>query len=282
MKNIAFLKTDNLYDYILDEDHLEKALQTHSNINFKYISWKNSNTDWSKYDLVIIRTTWDYTKKPEEFKGVLKKIEQSGAKLLNPEVLVVWNMNKIYLRELKEKGVSIIDSLYFDEENFAQQVKLLNTDRFIVKPRIGAGSEGIFFLKSSELMSSFEEHNQKQSYFVQPFLKEIHKGEVSYFFFNGEFSYAIKKTPKSGEFRVQEEYGSTVTVHEPKNEELFEAKKAVFAVNEFNPLYLRVDAVMGEGGSWKLMELEAIEPSMFFRIVPNSAKFFSEAILSRL
>ena len=281
MKKIALLTTENLGDHILDEDRLEKALENYSDVRSEYLPW-SSDANWSDYDMVVIRTTWDYTQKHKEFLKALNKISQSGAKLFNSYELVSWNVDKIYLRTLSEKGVSTVESLYFDEPDFIEKAKSFKSDRFIVKPRIGASSEGINFVNLSELESIQKVHAEKQTHFVQPFIKEIHQGECSYFFFNGEYKYAIRKTPKDGDFRVQEEYGGIITVHEPGEQELKEAKKTVDAVEEFKPLYLRVDAVLTEQGQWKLMELEAIEPSMFFRVVFNSAEDFAKAMLERL
>lgn len=280
MKKIALLTTKDLEDHILDEDRLEKALETYDEVQFEYIPW-SADVDWSTYDMVVIRTTWDYTKKPKEFLKALETIKNSGAKLFNPYSLVSWNIDKIYLKSLLEKGVSVVDSLYFDEEDFLEKAKSFNSDKFILKPRVGASSEGISFASLEELSKLKEIHQEKKTHFLQPFIKEIHQGERSYFYFNGEFSYAIKKTPKEGDFRVQEEYGGIITTHEPEAQELDEAKKAVLAVSEHEPLYLRVDAVVTDEGSWKLMELECIEPSMFFRVVPESASRFASALMQR-
>ena len=281
MKKIAFLTAENLGDHILDEDLLENAMRSYEDVEFEYIPW-DKKTDWASYDHVVIRTTWDYTSRAKKFLEVLESIENSGAKLYNPYSLVKWNHDKIYLRDLASKGVSIVDSLYFDEENFNEKVKGLGAERFVVKPRIGASSIGISFASPQELISSKSKYEKGLKYFAQPFLHEIHQGERSYFYFNNQFSYAIKKTPKEGDFRVQEEYGGVITIHKPKEEELSEAGRAVASVAEHNPLYLRVDAVVTDNGEWKLMELECIEPSMFFRVVPESASRFAKEIMRRI
>ena len=281
MKKIAFLTTKDLGNYILDEDCLENALKAYDKIYAKYVPW-SEDINWSDFDMVVIRTTWDYTENLKKFLKVLENIKNSGAKLFNPYSLICWNSDKIYLRALSEKGVSVVESLYFSEENFLEQAENFKSEKFILKPRVGAGSKGISFVSLDELTRLKKNHQKTKTHFVQPFIKEIHQGERSYFYFNGEFSYAIKKTPKKGDFRVQEEYGGIITIHEANAQELEEAKKAVESVKEHDPLYLRVDAVITEKNEWKLMELEAIEPSMFFRVVSEGAELFASALMERL
>jgi glutathione synthase/RimK-type ligase-like ATP-grasp enzyme len=281
MKKIAFLTTKDLDGHILDEDHLEKAIQTYDEVEGEYVPW-SADVDWSSFEMAVIRTTWDYTKKTKAFLESLEKICESGCKLQNPYDLVVWNTDKVYLRDLSQKGVSVVESLYFDEDDFLERAKSFNCDKFIVKPRIGASSEGISFSSYEDLKALKEKHKGLNTHFLQPFIEEIHSGERSYFYFNGEFKYAIKKTPKEGDFRVQEEYGGIITVHSPDTEELKEAEKAVLSVKEHDPLYLRVDAVVTKSGQWKLMELEAIEPSMFFRVVDGAAESFAASIVARI
>jgi len=278
MKSIALLTAKNLDAHVVDESYLEKALMAYDNIKTEFVVWDDDSIDWSKYDIAIIRTTWDYTQKADKFLSVLNKINESGLTLFNPYLLISWNINKIYLKDLKSRGVPIVESFYFDEDSFEELVKQTKAQKFVIKPRVGASAEGIKIVDKDELIAFKNSNLSIDQFFAQPYLEEIHEGEISYFFFNNEFEYAIKKTPKKGDFRVQEEHGGVITEHQPTKAELFEAKKAIEAVKDFKPLYLRVDAVQTKN-SWLLMELEAIEPSMFFRVVKESANKFAKAII---
>src|SRR5690606_17586137 len=110
---------------------------------------------------------------------------------------------------------------------------------------------------------------------VQPFIREITSlGEVSLHYFNGELSHTIRKTPKAGDFRVQEEFGGLIeSIPAPEGTE--DIAKAAMAVIPEKPLYARVDLV-SDGQKWMLIELELIEPALYFRTDKNSpARFVS-------
>lgn len=286
MKKIALLTSKNLEGYVVDEDCFVEEFKSSNEAKVEYRVWNDPAVNWSEYDLVVIRTTWDYAYQPTEFLKTLKKIESSCATLLNESKVVEWNIEKSYLKKLEQKGVSVIKSLFFLEEveDFHEKLNEWGCEKFVLKPVVGAGSDKIKVFNIHELLEWFQKSKKENlsKYFVQPFLSEVFDGETSYFFFNGEFKYAVKKTPKSGEFRVQEEFGGLIQQHTPHSEELEHAKKVLSALPfEKAPLYARVDALSTQNSkTWKLMELELIEPSMFFRVVQNSVKLFKESLLS--
>jgi hypothetical protein len=120
-----------------------------------------------------------------------------------------------------------------------------------------------------------------REYMVQPFVNEIiDPGETSIFFFNGRYSHSILKRPKHGDFRVQEEHGGWITEADPPRD-LVETCGAITRLFEPEPLYARVDIVR-TGELFVLMELELIEPALYFRIVPGTADRFADALATRL
>jgi len=283
MKKIALLTSSNTDEHVMHESLLEESLNAYPDLKHQTLNWDDDSINWSEFSAVIVRTTWDYTKRPEEFLRVLKKISETGALLLNSYDLLKWNMNKIYLRDLSKKGVSIIESLFFDEEDFNKQAESFVCEQFIVKPRVGASAEGQEFVTLDRLIEMNESKKYQGSHFAQPFIEDIKtEGECSYFFFNNKFVYAIKKVPKAGDFRVQEEFGGRLSAFTPDEEELKEAYKTADAVKNFSPLYLRVDALKTKAKEWKLMELEAIEPSMYFGHFAEASNMFSKALISRV
>ena len=283
MKKIALLTSRNTDEHVMHESLLEESLKAYPDVQYQTLNWDDESINWSDFSAAVVRTTWDYTKRPEEFLTVLKKINDSNTLLLNSYDFLKWNMNKIYLRDLSKKGVSIIDSLFFDEKDFNEKAQSLICEQFIVKPRVGASAEGQEFVDLNKLIKMNESKNYQGSHFVQPFIEDIKtEGECSYFFFNNEFVYAIKKIPKDGDFRVQEEFGGKLSFFTPDAEELKEAYKTADAVRNYSPLYLRVDAVKTKAKEWKLMELEAIEPSMYFGHYANGSNMFAKALISRI
>lgn len=285
MKKIAFLTSKDLTGYITDEESLKDQFKSHEDFQIDYVVWNDEHVDWKVYDLAVIRTTWDYTNQLNSFLRTLKKIETSGVKLLNAFKVVEWNIKKSYLKELALNGVSVIESVFLEDglSDSLKRINLWNCEKFVVKPIVGAGADKIKVFKKKELQEWFESQNEKTSidFFIQPFMPEVFEGETSYFFFNGEFKYAVTKTPKSGDFRVQEEFGGSINPHCPSEYELGFAKKVISSLPfEKDLLYTRVDALnMSDAKNWKLMEVELIEPSMYFSRVKNSAKLFKAAIL---
>lgn len=119
---------------------------------------------------------------------------------------------------------------------------------------------------------------------VQPFVSEIlNNGEYSLFYFNGEYSHAILKTPKQDNFRVQEEYGGRLTSVQPDQTLVDAANKCIQAIGNLQtmPLYARLDLVKFTTG-YCIMEAELIEHSLYFNMDETSLKSFAHAVLARL
>jgi glutathione synthase/RimK-type ligase-like ATP-grasp enzyme len=121
---------------------------------------------------------------------------------------------------------------------------------------------------------------QQGSYLVQPFVPEIEAGEWSFIFFNGVFSHCILKTPRAGDFRVQQAYGGSIELLAPTAAQV---AKATTYLQQFGPstLYARIDGVM-QHDTFVLMELEFIEPFLYLAYAPAATENFYQALLSQL
>lgn len=114
---------------------------------------------------------------------------------------------------------------------------------------------------------------------IQPFLNRIvDDGEISLMVINGEFTHAVIKKAKHGDFRVQEEFGGTIESYTPSTREIELAEQAVSSCPHF-PLYARVDMVLGNNNELMVSELELIEPDLFFRTHPKSADHLAETVI---
>lgn len=282
MKNVALLTSRNIDHHVMHDDYLHQSFLKRAGLLTKSVIWDDPSVNWSSFDFAIVRTTWDYTQRAMEFLDRLGSLSDFGVKLFNPLPLIQWNVNKIYLRDLARQGVTIVPSFFFDEEDFISRIQQFSTDRWIVKPRVGASAEGHKFVTGDELEQLYRSSSQHlDSLFVQPFCEEIANGECSFFCFNSEFKYAIKKVPKTGDYRVQEEFGGLLSRYHPADHELAEVKRVIDAVDRFSPLYTRIDMIQSTDGRFLLMELEAIEPSMYFKYYPQGADQFVDAFLAR-
>lgn len=283
MKKIALLSCDSLEGFFCYDEMLIKPFAA-KGYDAEMISWKAS-VNWGDFESVIVRATWDYQDHFEEFEKTLEKINSSGARLLNPLEIMKWNFSKMYLQMLKEKGIEIIPSHFannFDFDLAYDLYKKYECKEIIIKPCVSANSDDTFRLDVSELCNQtqyLKELFNGRDHMYQPFIPSvIQNGEYSLFYFGGEFSHAILKTPKDGDFRVQEEHGGSLKRISPNEQMLLAAEKIIKEIQPC-PLYARIDLVEYQD-KYLLMEVELIEPSLYFNLDDESAGRFVEAYIS--
>ena len=281
-KRCAYLTMDDIGNFVSDAD-LSFAPMAELGWEVEMVPWRRE-ADWDDYDLVYICTPWDYQNDVAGFLHVLETIERSSATLVNSLELVLWNLEKTYLEELESRGADIVPSLYFDCFDAGRVGACFDrygSDRIVVKPVVGANSDHIVVLEqppraglADELRRTYEE----RPFFVQPFIDSVQsEGEYSLFFFGGEYSHAILKKPKADDFRTQEEHGADILAVEAPAA-LVETAASVLGMINPQPVYVRADYVRQSGDRFLLMELELIEPSLYFRADPSSASRFARAL----
>jgi len=243
------------------------------------IPWNRPDADWASFDAVVIRSTWDYQKTPEKFLSTLEAIERV-TRLYNPVAICRWNLNKRYLRDLQERGVPIVPTTWLeklDEAALASLFSTLAAPRLVAKPLVGANADDAFVLKAREPESWVEALRvfADREVMVQPFVDSIvGEGEYSLFYFGGTLSHAIVKRPAAGDFRVQEEHGGIIRPLTPAEDLVRAGNQAIKAIGT-TLLYARVDLVRLASGQPALMEMELIEPSLYFDQDPGSAATFT-------
>lgn len=281
MKKCAYLSMDNLDDFECYDHLLIEPLQKRG-WAVEEVSWRNPAIDWNKFEVVVIRSPWDYQQDPEAFLQTLHAIDQSEARLENSLQLVKWNIDKTYLRDLQNDGIQIVPTLWeeaFTRDSLIPYFEGLHSNQIIIKPTISANADDTFWIKRSEqkqyleqLKSTFEE----RAYLVQPFMRNIvEEGEFSLFFFGNTYSHTILKTPEPADFRVQEEHGGTLQAVENPEPTLLESGRELLQTLDEIPLYSRIDYVRTEQDTFALMELELIEPSLYFNMDPKSPERFA-------
>ena len=264
------------YDHLLFEPLAKRGWETTE------ISWRDSETDWDIFDTVIIRSPWDYQQDPEAFFKVLQRIDNSSALLENSLETVRWNIDKTYLRDLEDHGIEIVPSLWpnsFAKDHPKAFFDALSSDQLIIKPTISAGADNTFWLNCADMNQSRDQLKtlfSHRPFIVQPFMPYIlSEGEFSLFYFGNTYSHAILKTPKKDDFRVQEEHGGRLQTIEPEAE-LKRTAEDILALLDPLPLYTRIDLVRTARNTFALMELELIEPSLYFNMDPKSPERFAK------
>ena len=250
------------------------------------VIWDDPSVDWSGFDLALIRSTWDYHLSPTAFASWLTRLETLGVVLWNPVSVVRANSDKSYLKSLEAAGVSVVPTCWIDRGAAVTLDDILASRGWtnaVVKPVVSAGAFRTSRVKRGDAagQKALDEVLSHSGAMIQPYLAEIAaEGEWSFVFLGGEFSHAVLKTPRAGDFRVQEEHGGHAVLREPPSELLAQAREAAIA----GPrpwLYARVDGVR-RGRELVLVELELIEPSLYLAYAPGAARRLAQAIKARL
>jgi hypothetical protein len=286
VRRIAFLTMHDPSGFVID-DELAVLPLARRGIQVETIPWDRPGIDWRQYALVVIRSTWDYQHKAREFLDVLEGIERLGVRLDNGSEIVRWNMQKSYLRDLAGRGVEIVPTFWREGLRRGELVPLfeeLRSDEGVIKPVMSSNAQGAWRLdakRARELAPEIEAYFAGRPLMMQPFERGItEEGEFSLVYLNGQHSHSLLKTPRRGDFRVQEEHGSAIVAITPEPA-LREAGDAAIAAVGQKLLYARVDLVRS-GNAFRVMELELVEPSMYLRIEPGAPDRFADAIASRL
>ncbi len=240
-------------------------------------------------DVVLIRSPYDYVERPVEFRSWLDDLDACGATVLNPTSLLRWNMHKGYLIDLAARGVAVVPAELLAQGSTRSLADLLaerGWSRAVVKPAIGASARQTIRVDGGDVASSAsaDAHVRRlvehEDVLVQPFVESIQTdGEISVVVIGGQITHAVLKQPTVGEWRVQSDFGGSA-VRVPVTAEHERAVASVLGAVDSAPTYARVDLVAIDG-ELHLMELELIEPELFFRIAPEAADGLADRLVAR-
>ena len=249
--------------------------------------WNDDKVDWSRFDLVVIRTTWDYTHYLADFLAWVHSLTS----VANPASVVAWNTDKHYLANLAERGVGVVPTTFV---NSLAEFEVPEAERFVVKPTVGAGSMGAERFESTQITEAKchaeSLFSQGRDVMIQPYLEGVDAvGETGIIVLDGVISHAIEKGPmlsvseldRTGLFR-QESIQARAASQLECDVALAALRVACEITGLFEPLlYARVDLLPSEEGP-VVIELELTEPSLFLSFSPQSADLFAEAIARRV
>ena len=234
---------------------------------------------------IVLRSTWDYHVVPMLFWTWLSALEETGRTVWNEPAVARDNIDKIYLKRFEASGIAIPPTHWLDHVDQAairQTMADRGWERAVLKPRIAATAYGTLLVTGESEVSDADLIPARScGALLQEFVPEIEShGEISVVYCDGVFSHAVLKRARAGDYRVQSDFGGSVTAATPSAPLLSFTDRVMSIVNG-NTLYARVDVVETTRGPW-LMELELIEPELFFLIVPAAADRFADAIVRRL
>jgi len=283
----------------VDEDSavLIQALNNRG-IEGKSVNWDDPTIDWTKPDLCIIKSASNYILDPTKFQNWAKKVEKTNP-LWNTRKLIQWNQDKHYLKDLEKKGIPIPPSIFVSKSSSEDPRDILqssNWDEIVIKPTIACGSFGLQRFKSDSVEAERylvkltkagyiqeilgETHSMPPcDAIIQPYLPEIMNGEVSVFYYGNQYSHAVLKKASQNDFRAHPIWGASVERHTPSIAE-YDVCDAIFDAIGMTE-YVRIDLVNTSNGPL-IIEVELIEPFMFFDVHPEAADTFADYIKMRL
>ncbi len=283
---VALATYDGAPDLAPDDRLLASALGR-AGIRAVPAVWSNPAVDWNSFDAVVIRSCWDYHRRHAEFIEWLDRLDAAKRRVWNSTPTVRWNSDKQYLVDLERRGVATVPTRIVERRSPARVADVARAEgwtRFVVKPAISASAYETHALTlplSASDADAVARVAERGDSLVQPFVDEIASdGELSLVFFDGAFSHAAIKRSRQGDFRVQAEHGGTVAPIDVAPAIVAAARASLDALDEA-PLYARVDGV-GDERSFRLMELELIEPNVFLDKAAGAAERFAAAVARRL
>ena len=247
--------------------------------------WDDPSVDWPGFDLVVIRSTWDYPARRSEFLQWTALVPG----LVNAADVIEWNTDKRYLRELASAGVPVVATAWVTPDD---EVVLPPRGRHVLKPAVGAGSldAEAFSMHDQHEHAMAREHALRllaagQTVMVQPYLDAIDEvGETALIFYGAEFSHGVGKQAMLAGDGGLEAGGlykkETIEPRQPTDAELEVARRALDAIpggsEQF--AYARVDLIPDATGQPLLIELELTEPSLFLKHAPGAAARFARRV----
>ncbi len=244
--------------------------------------WDDPAVDWASYALVVVRSTWDYWHRRDDYVTWARHVE-SVSTLLNPAEAIEWNTHKGYLRDLEAAGVPIVPTVWLSAGSAVELTELLDERGWsdvVVKPAVSAGAEDTLRLADvgmGVLQSLADRVLADRDLMVQPYLPAVEThGERSLLYVDRELTHAVRRPP----YLTAGVWADSVLA-EPADDERALAVQVLDAIPH-ELLYARVDMVPDGAGSLVLMEVELVEPQMFFALSATATQRMCASIVARV
>lgn len=268
----------------LDHPLLVEAL-TARGLDCKTLAWDDPDAPWDDAPVVLLRSTWNYHLATDAF---LAWVDRIGDRLRNPPALVRWNVHKGYLVGLAAAGLPVVPTRLVRKgasRSLAALASAADWDELVAKPAVSCGSFetrrcGAEWSSPEGIANArwFAAQVAQRDMLVQPYVASVDGyGERSLIWIDGEVTHAIRKNPRFADGR---EAVSGDAVEIADDERAFAARAIALAerTTGARPGYARVDLARNDDGAPMLMELEAIEPSLFFRQGPAALARLADAM----
>ncbi|WP_448626155.1 ATP-grasp domain-containing protein [Geodermatophilus sp. URMC 64] len=271
-----------------DDEPLLVAALADAGLTAAAADWADPSVDWAAAELVVVRSTWNYAPRRDDFLAWARAVEAATG-LHNPAAVLEWNTDKRYLAELAEAGVAVVPTAWAAEDGQLAAALDRWAGDVVVKPVVSAGARDTARFRAGEDPRPFAERILAggRPVMVQPYLARLDdEGETGLVYLDGEYSHAFGKgallagAPLGpGLFAAE-----TITARTADAAQLAVGDAVLAAVRARTgivPLYARVDLVPGDDGAPLVLEVELTEPSLNLPVAPGSAQRLAAAIAAR-
>jgi hypothetical protein len=234
---------------------------------------------------LLLRSPWDYAARPAEFLAFLHSLRGAPFAVVNPLEVVLPNLDKRYLVRLYEAGAPVVPTHCLAQGSAAPSalhwMQAQGWAEMIVKPVVSGGAYHTYrvpLAQASAFQTTLEDLLAQMDLLLQPFIDGVlTEGEWSLVYFAGQYSHAVRKRARAGDFRVQDDWGGTVHFDAPPADLLAQAHALLPYAMPTPAPYLRLDGLWHQGQFW-IMEVELAEPELFFRAHPQAPARFADAL----
>jgi hypothetical protein len=274
-----------------DDALLASALATYG-VDVERTVWDDAMVRWHEFDLVVLRSTWDYPRKHASF---LEWVDAREPKIQNPARIVHWNSDKHHIADLAAAGLPVVPTYFVEPLDSIPSLQ----GEVVVKPTVAAGGRnaGRFgpatYDQALDLIGRLQRDGQTTM--IQPYVRSVDdEGETALVFLGGRFSHAARKDPvlrpdEAAPLR-DDEIGAAEAMYDPnivvsrsaRDRELAVATRVIEHIRErfdATPPYARIDLVSDENGDPLVLECEAIEPNLFLSLSPESASLLAGVLI---
>jgi glutathione synthase/RimK-type ligase-like ATP-grasp enzyme len=243
----------------------------------EWVVWNDPEVDWASYELVVLRSTWDYPVHIDQFRAWVRS-PTVAVHLVNPSNIVLGNLHKGYLADLGDLAVPTV----VVPAGMTLDLQRLRWQHSVVKPAVGVGGFGAVREASQDDLDALTlSPVDPVDAVVQPYLWDVeHRGELSVVCIAGHPTHALRKLPSDGEFRIHEHWGGWAEQVEPEPADL-EVAAAALATLQTPPAYARVD-MLYDGSRPRVIEMELVEPYLWFEMAPHAADLLADELVGRI
>ena len=266
-------------------DRLLQAINSQG-VRAEHRAWRRTPVkDFAAADLVLPLCFWDHHGALQYFLRWVDAVEAAGGRLINSPDILRWNFRKTYLLDLLQAGLAVPPTVHIPDIDTSKVAQVMRTEQWpsvVIKPVSGQDGHDMVKLQLEDREQWPDLYVPQQEALVQAFQPDITTfGETTLTFFEGEFSHAVQRHLRAGEWRANQQFGvevEAITV----SEATIEAAKRYLDLVPGRPVYARADGIVRPHG-FMLMELELIDPYLYLEIAPaHAAEKLAKALTDRL